>query len=63
MIAILIMTAIVILAVAMVATVGSGGRDAADVLSEREAADRLRPYSGAVESAPQSAPVGIEEEA
>jgi len=50
----LILTVIVILAVAWLAT--RPGHEP-DVLSEREAADRLRPYSGAVESAPQSAPI------
>jgi nitrogen fixation-related uncharacterized protein len=56
MIAVAVITAAVILAVAFVAL---GGRrfDDIEVLTEREAVDRLRPYSGAVESATQNAPI------
>jgi hypothetical protein len=55
MIAVAIVTTVVILAVALIATGGIGFRG--EILSEREARDRLRPHSGAVESAPQRAPI------
>jgi hypothetical protein len=51
-----IIVAVVVLAVAVVASDWRRFEDV-ECLTEREAAERLRPYSGAVECAPQDAPI------